>query len=281
MPQQKQNKRISEFELSSIGRPSTSSSDEGSKMERYKGSIEFFTKDDDENKEGQTLTWNNPMESLMYFLAHTIGLGNIWRFPSLAAKHGGGTFLFAYVLMVIIIGFPIMFMELALGQYSKSAPLDLYGNMAPLFRGLGLCMVATIALHNIYYNVIISWFIYYLFACFQTSLPWAGRNMNAAEKYFNDTFLGFDSRVNNWHNLGDLRWEMVLCLLAAWSLFCLLFFIDRIGKIRAYIFLIAPYIALFILMIFGATLEGANSGIKFYVTPKWTSFAGTFHVSPF
>ena len=139
----------------------------------------------------------------------------------------------------------------------------------------------TIALHNIYYNVIISWFIYYLFACFQTSLPWAGRNMNAAEKYFNDTFLGFDSRVNNWHNLGDLRWEMVLCLLAAWSLFCLLFFIDRIGKIRAYIFLIAPYIALFILMIFGATLEGANSGIKFYVTPKWTSFAGTFHVSPF
>ena len=173
MPQQKQNKRISEFELSSIGGPSTSSSDEGSKMERYKGSIEFFTKDDDENKEGQTLTWNNPMESLMYFLAHTIGLGNIWRFPSLAAKHGGGTFLFAYVLMVIIIGFPIMFMELALGQYSKSAPLDLYGNIAPLFRGLGLCMVATIALHNIYYNVIISWFIYYLFASFQSPLPWA------------------------------------------------------------------------------------------------------------
>ena len=100
MPKQKQNERVSEdFELSSI-----SIDDEKSSEEKYKGSIAYLT-EDDENKEGQTLTWNNPMESLMYFLAHTIGLGNIWRFPSLAAKHGGGTFLFAYVLMVIIIGF--------------------------------------------------------------------------------------------------------------------------------------------------------------------------------
>ena len=134
MPQQKQNERVSEFELSSIG-PSSSSSNEESNVERYKGSITLYIEDDDDNKEGQTLSWNNPLESLMYFLSHTIGLGNVWRFPSFVAKHGGGTFLFAYVLMVIIIGFPIMFMELALGQYSKSAPLDLYGNMAPLFRG--------------------------------------------------------------------------------------------------------------------------------------------------
>ena len=134
MPQQKQNERVSEFELSSIG-PSSSSSSEESNVERYKGSITLYIEDEDDSKEGQTLSWNNPLESLMYFLSHTIGLGNVWRFPSFAAKHGGGTFLFAYVLMVIIIGFPIMFMELALGQYSKSAPLDLYGNMAPLFRG--------------------------------------------------------------------------------------------------------------------------------------------------
>ena len=140
-------------------------------------------------------------------------------------------------------------------------------------------MVATISLYNIYYNVIISWFIYYFFACFQSTLPWAGSNIIAAEKYFNATFLGYDSNVNtNWHNLGDLQWQMVLCLLAAWSMVCLLFFIDRIGKIRAYIFLIGSYVALFILMIFGATLEGADSGIKFYVTPKWESF-GTFNVS--
>ena len=84
--------------------------------------------------------------------------------------------------------------------------------------------------------------------------------------------------VNDWLNFGDLQWQRVLCLLAAWSLVWFLFFIDRIGKIRAYFLGIAPFFTLLISMIFGATLEGADSGIKFYVTPKWESF-GTFNVS--
>ena len=136
-----------------------------SSVEKYKGATQVYTGDDD-NKEEQPLSWNNPLESLMYLLAYAIGLGNVWYFPTLAAKHGGGTFLVAYVLMVIIIGFPILFMELSLGQYSKSGVLNLYGNMAPIFRGLGFAMVTTLSLHSIDYNVIISWFIYYLFSSF-------------------------------------------------------------------------------------------------------------------
>ena len=269
MPKQKQNERVSEdFELSSI-----SIEDEKSSEEKYKGSIAYLTEDDDENNEGQTLTWNNPLESLMYLLAYSIGLGNVWRFPSLAAKYGGGTFLVAYMLMVIIIGFPIMFMELALGQFSKSGPIDLYGNMAPLFRGLGFCMVVTVSLIDIYYTVVISWFIYYLFASFQPSLPWKDSTMDDIK------FLGFEDHVNDWHNFGDLRWQMVLCLFAAWSLVCLLFFIDRIGKITAYFFGIAAFVSLLILMIFGATLEGAISGMELFVTPKLKNF--NFDVSHF
>ena len=98
--------------------------------------------------------------------------------------------------------------------------------------------------------------------------------------YFNNTFCGYDSCLNDWHNFGDLRWKMVLCLLAAWTLVCLLYFIDRIGKIRAYFFVIAPSVALLILMIFGATLEGAGSGINLYIRPNWESF-GELHVSHF
>ena len=252
-------------------------------MEKYIGARQVYIED---SEEGQT--WNNPLESLMYLMAYMVGLGNVWKFPSLAAKYGGGTFLVAYILMIVIIGFPILFMELALGQYSKTGPLDLYGNIAPLFRGLGFCTVVTLLLNSIYYNVVISWFIYYLVASFQYPLPWADSNMNnseafdnnIAEMYFNDTFLGYDASVNNWFNFGDLQWQRVLCLLAAWSLVWFLFFIDRIGKIRAYFLGIAPFFTLLISMIFGATLEGAGSGIELYITPKWENF-GNFEVNHF
>ena len=258
--------------------------DSDSSVEKYKGATQVYIGEDEDN-ERQPLTLNNPMESLMYLLSYVIGLGNVWNFPSLAAKYGGGTFLVAYMLMVIIIGFPIMFMELSLGQYSKSGPLDLYGNMAPIFRGLGFCMVTTISLLAISYNVIISWFIYYLFASFQSPLPWTtvasnrSNKMLPAELYFKDKFLGYDSHIN-WYNFGDLRWQLVLCLIAAWSLVCFLYFIDRIGKIRVYFFVIAPSLALLILMIFGATLEGAGSGINLYIKPNWNRFH-EFQVSHF
>ena len=144
--------------------------DSDSSVEKYKGATQVYLGEDEDN-ERQPLTWNNPMESLMYLLSYVIGLGNVWNFPSLAVKYGGGTFLVVYLLMVVIIGFPILFMELSLGQYSKSGPLNLYGNMAPIFRGLGVAMVTTISLISIGYNVIISWFIYYLFASFQSPLP--------------------------------------------------------------------------------------------------------------
>ena len=223
----------------------------------------------------------------MCLLAYSIGLGNVWNFPSLAVKYGGGTFLVVYLLMVVIIGFPILFMELSLGQYSKSGPLNLYGNMAPIFRGLGVAMVTTISLISIGYNVIISWFIYYLFASFQSPLPWSGSpimndsasSMIDSELYFNETFLGYDSHVNDWHTLGDLHWQRVLCLLAAWSMVFFLFFTERIGKIRAYFFVIAPSVALLILMIFGATLDGAGDGIKLFLTPNLKGFS--FQVSHF
>ena len=102
-----------------------------------------------------------------YFL----GLGNVVHFPALAAKHGGGSFLIAYIIMIVLVGFPTLLMELALGQFSRIGPLNLYGNMAPLFRGLGFGIIALATLIRIYYNVIISWFIFYFFANFQS--PWS------------------------------------------------------------------------------------------------------------
>ena len=75
--------------------------------------------------------------------------------------------------MIVLVGFPTLLMELALGQFSRIGPLDLYGHMAPLFRGLGFGIIALATLIRIYYNVIMSWFIFYFFANFQSPLPWS------------------------------------------------------------------------------------------------------------
>ena len=128
----------------------------------------------DRGEEGQERgNWDNPCDFFLSCLGYAVGLGNVWRFPYLCYKHGGVTFLIAYLTMLLVSGLPLFFLELSLGQYAGISPLKVFPRLAPLAAGLGWGMLMITFLVVIYYNLIIAWTIYYTVAGFAAVLPWA------------------------------------------------------------------------------------------------------------
>ena len=104
-------------------------------------------------------------------ISNSVGLGNVWRFPYLAAKNGGGAFLIPYFILYFLIGAPIYYLELALGQFSSRGPATAF-IMAKGCRGVGYAMIVNSVICMFYYNVIISWAIFYFAASFRKDLLW-------------------------------------------------------------------------------------------------------------
>ena len=80
--------------------------------------------------------WDSKCSFFLSALGFAVGLGNVWRFPYMAFQHGGGTFLIPYVIMLLCVGLPIFFLEFVIGQYTSSGPINLFGRIAPIFKGI-------------------------------------------------------------------------------------------------------------------------------------------------
>ena len=93
-----------------------------------------------------------------------IGLGNIWRFPYLAAKDGGGIFLAIYVVLALTFGFTLLTTEVAIGRKTKQSPLTAYGKLQKKWGFLGIiaCVIPMIILP--YYCAIGGWVFKYFLA---------------------------------------------------------------------------------------------------------------------
>merc|ERR1719420_2262938 len=66
--------------------------------------------------EGERMQWNNPIQFFMTMLGFCVGLGNIWRFPYLCQQNGGGAFVIPFLVMLVVVGMPLLLLELGLGQ---------------------------------------------------------------------------------------------------------------------------------------------------------------------
>ena len=88
-------------------------------------------------------------------------------------KHGGGSFLIPYSVMLFAVGLPLFFMELGLGQYAGVGASKLFMRLMPAAGGIGWGMVIISLIIIIYYNMIIAWTLYYLYSGFTSLLPWS------------------------------------------------------------------------------------------------------------
>ncbi|XP_077495534.1 sodium- and chloride-dependent GABA transporter 1-like isoform X2 [Amblyomma americanum] len=126
--------------------------------------------------------WANKIEFILSCIGLSIGLGNIWRFPYLTYENGGAAFLVPYIFLMTVIGRPIYFMELILGQFCSFATLNSFA-CVPLAQGVPLVMMYAVFFISIYYNVILGYSLTYLYYSFWKVLPWTECNPEWATKY--------------------------------------------------------------------------------------------------
>ncbi|KAM9292369.1 sodium- and chloride-dependent GABA transporter 2 isoform 1-T1 [Morus bassanus] len=247
----------------------------------------------EKEEEDQTLErgqWNNKLEYVLSVAGEIIGLGNVWRFPYLCYKNGGGAFFIPYLIFLFTCGIPVFFLETALGQYTSQGGVTAWRRICPLFEGIGYASQVIVVLLNFYYIIVLAWALFYLFSSFTIDLPWgscdhewntgncmelqkANSTLNVTSENATSPVIEFwERRVlkisDGIQHLGSLRWELALCLLLAWIIcyFCIWKGVKSTGKV-VYFTATFPYLMLVVLLIRGVSLPGASQGILFYLYP--------------
>lgn len=180
-----------------------------------------------------------------------VGLGNIWRFPYLAAKYGGGSFLLVYLILAVTFGFALMTAEIAIGRKTGLSAIGAFKALDKRFSFLGVLAAAVPIIIFPYYSVIGGWVIKY-FAAFISG----GAHLAAADDYF----TGFISSTYE-----PLVWFFIfMAFTAVIVLLGVEKGIEKMSKIMMPILVLLSVIV----SIYALTLEGAMDGLKYYILPR-------------
>lgn len=127
--------------------------------------------DDKHSGQSNRARWGSKWEFLLSCVGLSVGIGNVWRFPYLAYENGGGAFLIPYLIMLTLAGKPMYFMELVIGQFASKGPLSIW-SCCPIAKGVGASMACVCFIVCIFYNVVLSYAVYFIGAVFRYGLPW-------------------------------------------------------------------------------------------------------------
>ena len=106
--------------------------------------------------------WSGKVGFILAGAASAVGLGNLWRFPTLAAKYGGGTFIFTYFILAFTFGISLLLLETALGRHTKQSVIGAYSTLRSKWKFLGVLSAAVPFIITPYYCIIGGWVTKYL-----------------------------------------------------------------------------------------------------------------------
>ncbi|XP_022081022.1 sodium- and chloride-dependent GABA transporter 1-like [Acanthaster planci] len=234
---------------------------------------------------GKRETWSHNVDFVFACIGYAIGLGNVWRFPYLCYKNGGGAFLLPYAIALLIAGIPVFFFEVAIGQFLSLGGLSIW-KICPLFKGVGYAGLVMSFWLNVWYVMPMAWALLYLVNSFTTSLPWEDcdntwNSDNCVANYSVSDNVSTTPTDEFWNlyvlektekieESGSIRWQLALTLLVVWitCYFCIWKGVKWTGKV-VYFTSMYPYVMLIVLFFRGVTLEGAVDGIIYYLKPNF------------
>lgn len=185
-----------------------------------------------------------------------VGLGNLWRFPYLAAQYGGGIFLLVYLILAVTFGFALLTAEIAIGRKTKLSPVLAYKKLNKKFSFLGYIATLVPIIIVPYYCVIGGWVTKYVTVYAQGLVAPA-----AKDGYFSD-FIG--------HPIAPLVFFLIFMLI---SIVVIMLGVKK-GIEKLSKFLMPLLVVLTIgIAIYALTLPNAMEGVKYYLIPDFSKFS--------
>ena len=204
-----------------------------------------------------------PSKTMFIFAAvgSAVGLGNIWRFPYLVGKYGGGAFLLPYFIMLFLVGLPLLVLELSIGQRMQQGSVGAFKKIGNKFSGVGLAALFGGFGVSCYYAVVMGWAIIYSFHSF--GLSWEGNS----KAFFYDNILQVSSGPDV---VGGFSITSLLAMFASWVLvyFCVWKGVKSVSNVIK-ITMPLPIILLVVLLCRTVFLPGAMDGLAFYLAPNF------------
>lgn len=205
--------------------------------------------------------WSSKTVFILAAIGSAVGLGNVWRFPYLAGKYGGGAFLMPYLVALLVVGIPLLMLEFAIGQKMQQGAIGAFKKMHPRFQGFGLAAVISGFIIIAYYAVVMAWTLIYFLAAFRVS--WSEN----AEQYFFESVLHLSEGIST---VGAINFPILLALAAVWMMiyFCIWRGPQSAGQVVLWTVPL-PIILLGVLFIRAVTLPGFLDGWQVYLIPDW------------
>lgn len=204
--------------------------------------------------------WATSIGFVLAAAGAAVGLGNVWKFPYLTALHGGGTFLFAYILMLLFLGIPVLVTEMVLGRRGKLDPVGTYSKLSGgsgFWKFVGYVAISVNFIVLSFYSVVGGWITNYMFQYI----------MGGIKGDIVEYFGGF---VSNPYS--PLLWYAIFM---GMTIYIVAQGVSAGIERASNIMMPTLFLLFIILAIRAVTLPGAIEGIKYYLLPDFSKLSGT------